>query len=125
MSLHLLGLLPEDLVAALDAVGVRCSIREARQVLSRLISDGAPTEYLPEGEVESKPQNPDVVFTAVKKWNSWGAVTIHTIAIDPRITSATAGGNFIRFMRELAALNNGTSLQIGADTHAPPPLPGK
>jgi HEAT repeat protein len=90
-----------------------------------LLSDGAPTEYLPEGEVESKPQDPQTVIDAVHKWNSWGEVTIHTIAIDPRIESPTVGGHFIRFMRELAALNNGISTQIGTDTHAAPTLPIK
>jgi len=40
-AIHLLGLLPNDLVAALGARGERCSLTEARQVLSRVISDGA------------------------------------------------------------------------------------
>ena len=37
---HLLGLVPEDLVAALGNAGFACSIREARQVLSRVVSEG-------------------------------------------------------------------------------------
>ncbi len=37
---HLLGLLPNDLVERLAALDVRCSHAEARQVLSRVISDG-------------------------------------------------------------------------------------
>lgn len=39
--MNLLGLLPADLVAHLAAQGVPCSAREARQVLSRVISEGA------------------------------------------------------------------------------------
>ncbi len=39
--IHLLGLLPEDLVAHMEARGERCSLTEARQVLSRVISEGA------------------------------------------------------------------------------------
>lgn len=38
---HLLGLLPSDLVDALAARGVPCSVKEARQVLSRVVSEGA------------------------------------------------------------------------------------
>lgn len=38
--LNLLGLLPEGLVAAMHERGVELSLREARQVLSRLISEG-------------------------------------------------------------------------------------
>ena len=38
---NLLGLLPADLVAHLEAQGERCSITEARQVLSRVISEGS------------------------------------------------------------------------------------
>ncbi|MSP53992.1 MAG: radical SAM protein [Myxococcales bacterium] len=40
-TVHLLGLLPEDLVAHMEAAGERCSLTEARQVLSRIISEGA------------------------------------------------------------------------------------
>ncbi len=39
---HLLGLLPADLVAHMEAAGERCSLTEARQVLSRVISEGSP-----------------------------------------------------------------------------------
>lgn len=39
--IHLLGLLPADLVAHMDALGERCSLSEARQVLSRVISEGS------------------------------------------------------------------------------------
>lgn len=38
--LNLLGLLPEGLVSALGERGIPCALREARQVLSRLISEG-------------------------------------------------------------------------------------
>lgn len=38
--LHLLGLLPEQLVAGLTERGVVCSLTEARRVLSRVISEG-------------------------------------------------------------------------------------
>ena len=41
MSVNLLGLLPADLVAHLEAQGERCSLTEARQVLSRVISEGS------------------------------------------------------------------------------------
>ena len=37
---HLFGLLPEDLVAALNARGVACQPAEARRVLGRVISEG-------------------------------------------------------------------------------------
>ena len=40
MQANLLGLLPEDLVAEMVGRGVRCSLREARQVLARVISEG-------------------------------------------------------------------------------------
>ena len=39
--LNLLGALPADLVEYMEAQGERCSLTEARQVLSRVISDGA------------------------------------------------------------------------------------
>ncbi len=39
--IHLLGLLPADLVAHMEAQGERCSLTEARQVLSRVISEGS------------------------------------------------------------------------------------
>ncbi len=38
---NLLGLLPADLVAHMEAQGERCSLTEARQVLSRVISEGS------------------------------------------------------------------------------------
>ena len=38
---HLYGLLPADLVAHMEARGERCSLTEARQVLSRVISEGS------------------------------------------------------------------------------------
>ncbi len=38
---HLLGLLPADLVAHMTSRGERCSLTEARQVLSRVISEGS------------------------------------------------------------------------------------
>lgn len=38
---NLLGLLPPDLVDVLAARGVACSVKEARQVLSRVVSEGA------------------------------------------------------------------------------------
>jgi 23S rRNA (adenine2503-C2)-methyltransferase len=41
LMLNLLGLLPSDLVGHLEAQGERCSLTEARQVLSRVISEGA------------------------------------------------------------------------------------
>ena len=40
-ALNLLGLLPADLVAHLEAQGERCSLTEARRVLSRVISEGS------------------------------------------------------------------------------------
>lgn len=39
---NLLGMLPPDLVSALAACGVTCSLTEARQVLSRVIAEGSP-----------------------------------------------------------------------------------
>lgn len=39
--INLLGLLPADLAAHLEAQGERCSLSEARQVLSRVISEGS------------------------------------------------------------------------------------
>lgn len=39
--LNLLGLLPADLVAHMEAQGERCTLSEARQVLSRVISEGS------------------------------------------------------------------------------------
>ncbi len=39
--INLLGLLPADLVAHMEARGERCSLTEARQVLSRVISEGS------------------------------------------------------------------------------------
>lgn len=40
---NLLGMVPEDLVTALSAVGVEASLAEARRLLSSVISDGAET----------------------------------------------------------------------------------
>ncbi len=39
---HLLGMLPEDLVAHLEARGVACSEGEARRILAHVVSDGRP-----------------------------------------------------------------------------------
>ena len=76
-----------------------------------LLSDGAPTETTIEDSVESKAMDPQKIMDAVGKWNSFRAVKIHTIAIDPRIEKT--GGNFVRFMKQLAEENGGTYTAIG------------
>lgn len=78
-----------------------------------LLSDGAPTEPTFEEAVEAKPMDPQVILDAVKQWNRFRAVKIHTIAIDPRIEKT--GGNFVRFMKALAEENGGTYTAVGAE----------
>ena len=78
-----------------------------------LLSDGAPTEATFEDGAEAKPMDPDKILTAVRQWNPFRAIKIHTIAIDPRIDSPSVGQRFIRFMRDLAGQNDGTYTAIG------------
>jgi hypothetical protein len=77
-----------------------------------LLSDGAPTEATFEEGAEAKPMDPDKILAAVKAWNPFRTVRIHTIAIDPRIEKN--GQNFIRLMKTLAEENGGTYTPIGA-----------
>lgn len=77
-----------------------------------VLSDGAPTEATFEDNVEAKPMDPAKILASVKQWNPFRAVRIYTIAIDPRIDSTS--GNFVRFMKDLAAENGGTYTAIGA-----------
>ncbi len=79
-----------------------------------LLSDGAPTEASFEDGVPALPMDPQKIIDAVRQWNPFRAVTIHTIAIDPRIESASAGAKFIRLMKDLAAENRGTYTAVGA-----------
>ena len=51
-----------------------------------------------------------MIVDAVAEWNQRMKVRIHTIAIDPRI----GRGTFVRFMKDLAAKNEGTYREIGA-----------
>jgi hypothetical protein len=76
-----------------------------------LLSDGAPTEATFEEGAEAKPMDPEKILTAVKQWNPYRAVRIHTIAIDPRIEKS--GQNFVRMMKALAEENGGTYTAIG------------
>jgi hypothetical protein len=70
-----------------------------------LLSDGAPTD----GDIDkAKPMDGDVILDAVAEWNALSRVQIHTIAIDPSIGS----GGFIKFMKSLAARNNGSYTEI-------------
>ena len=75
--------------------------------------DGAPTEASFEDGVPALPMDPQKIIDAVRQWNPFRAVTIHTIAIDPRIESATVGAKFIRLMKDLAAENRGSYTAIG------------
>ena len=77
-----------------------------------LLSDGAPTEATFEEGAEAKPMEPEKILSAVKAWNPFRTVRIHTIAIDPRIEKT--GQNFIRMMKSLAEENGGTYTAIGA-----------
>jgi uncharacterized protein YegL len=77
-----------------------------------LLSDGAPTEATFEEGVEAKPMDPEKILDSVKQWNSFRAVRIYTIAIDPRIDNAK--GSFVRLMKALAEQNGGTYTPIGA-----------
>ena len=77
-----------------------------------LLSDGAPTEATFEDGEEAKPMEPEKILAAVKAWNPFRTVHIHTIAIDPRIEKN--GGNFVRMMKALAEENGGTYTAIGA-----------
>lgn len=71
------------------------------------LSDGAPTD----DDVDAaKPMEPEKILSAVREWNRIAKVRIHTIAIDPRIGK----GAFIKFMKGLAAQNDGTYTPIGA-----------
>ncbi len=76
-----------------------------------LLSDGAPTEAETEDAAEAKPMDPEKILGAVRQWNEFAHVKIHTIAIDPRIEKNAQ--KFIRFMRDLAAQNGGTYTAIG------------
>lgn len=77
-----------------------------------LLSDGAPTEATFEDGAEAKPMEPEKILSAVRQWNPFRAIRIHTIAIDPRIEKT--GGNFVRMMKDLAAENGGTYTAIGS-----------
>ena len=77
-----------------------------------LLSDGAPTEATFEDNVEAKAMDPAKILASVKQWNPFRAVRIYTIAIDPRIDSTS--GNFVRFMKDLAAENGGSYTPIGS-----------
>lgn len=79
-----------------------------------LLSDGAPTEATFEDGVPALPMDPQKILDAVRQWNPFRAVVIHTIAIDPRIESPTVGAKFIRLMKDLAAENRGTYTAIGS-----------
>ena len=78
-----------------------------------LLSDGAPTEPGWDFDGEAKAMDPQVILDFVKKANSFNGVTIHTIAIDTRIEKT--GKVFVRFMKDLAAQNNGKYTAIGDD----------
>ena len=71
-----------------------------------VLSDGAPTDQT---FPTSKAMDPDIVLKAVKEWNNLGKVVIHAIAIDP----GTQGGNFIKFMKQLAEQNGGQYTERG------------
>jgi hypothetical protein len=79
-----------------------------------VLSDGAPTEATFEDATEAKPMDPAKILDSVRSWNPFHAVKIYSIAIDPRIGSATVGAKFVRFMRDLAAQNGGTYTEIGS-----------
>ena len=70
-----------------------------------LLSDGAPTD----SDVDNaKPMEGDKIIKAVDDWNALSRVQIHTIAIDPRVST----GRFIKFMKSLAVKNNGSYTTI-------------
>jgi Mg-chelatase subunit ChlD len=72
-----------------------------------VLSDGAPTD---DSIDEAKPMDGKQIVDAVAEWNQRMKIRIHTIAIDPRIGK----GTFVRFMKDLAARNQGTYREIGA-----------
>jgi hypothetical protein len=77
-----------------------------------LLSDGAPTD----SDIDkASPMDPKKVTGAVEEWNQYAKIVIHTIAIDPRI--GRGGKGFVRFMKALAAQNDGTYTEIGGDGH--------
>lgn len=69
MSAHLLGLLPQDLVAHLEARGERCSITEARRVLSRVISDG-------DADPTPRREPRKALVAALREHTSWGRLEV-------------------------------------------------
>ncbi len=75
-----------------------------------VLSDGAPTD---DDVDKATAMDPKKVTGAVKEWNQFAHIVIHTIAIDPRI--GRGGKGFVRFMKSLAAQNGGTYAEIGAD----------
>jgi uncharacterized protein YegL len=77
-----------------------------------VLSDGAPTD----SDIDkASPMDPKKVTGAVAEWNQFARIVIHTIAIDPNI--GRGGKGFIRFMKALAAQNDGTYAEIGGDGH--------
>lgn len=72
-----------------------------------LLSDGAPTD---DSIDKAQPMEGKQIVDAVAQWNERMKVRIHTIAIDPRIGK----GSFVRFMKDLAARNQGIYREIGA-----------
>jgi len=75
-----------------------------------VLSDGAPTDSSID---KAEPMDPKKVTDAVAEWNQFARIVIHTIAIDPNI--GRGGKGFVRFMKALAAQNDGTYAEIGAD----------
>src|SRR5690606_4243670 len=73
---NLLGMVPEDLVAALRAEGVEASLAEARRLLSAVISDGAPA---PQPRVPVRRE----VRLATEQGFSWRRLEVLERAHDP------------------------------------------
>jgi 23S rRNA (adenine2503-C2)-methyltransferase len=67
--LHLFGLLPADLVTHMEAQGERCSLTEARQVLSRVISEGS-------ADPTPKREPRKALVQALHRHTTWGRLEV-------------------------------------------------
>lgn len=74
---HLLGLTPPDLVSLLASRGIPCELAEARRVLARVISDGAP-DPIPERKPVRRAVR-DFVLTHTR----WDRPVVEERVVDP------------------------------------------